>query len=551
MIPKNIYKFIYKNRVEIFAALLLLIYFIQSVYIILNIGMIGDEQFYPGVGKYLIETKDFGPGSPFVLRSHPVLSYYINSIFLIFDKNPVWSHKPFDMSANAQAYGLDNLLFLTRLPIALTGVLLGFFIFRWSRKLYGNKAALIALILFSFEPTILGNSSIVTSDLVATTFIFIAVYYFWCLLKNSSKSSLIIAGFALGLALLSKFTALLLIPITLVLFFYFGKISLKTAKRAVIYYIIAFLVIWAFYGFQFDSMINVVHSNEKATDFINQTFHSEGMKSLVTNLMNVPVPVPAYLNAALGYNIWHSTEGHISFLMGETSVHGWWYFYIIAYLIKTPISILLFLFMFTIFLASKKIKMKKDWLFIVLPIIATFIFLSFFIGFDIGLRHLMIAYPFIFVILSSIVTANLKKHQKRILNLFIIALLIWYVFEAVTFLPYNMSYFNQFIGKPENGYLWLSDANIDIGQGINEVGKYAKQHNLTSLYISTPIPKSFWNYYGNFSYASCQPANGIYAISIDMLNMIRRDCYSWLRERTPDAILGYSTFVYNVTDINI
>ena len=548
---KRIILLLKKKKIEVTGIILLLCYFLQVVYIIQNTGMIADEQFYPGVGKYIVETGDFKQ-TTFALQYHPVLAYYINSLFLYFDQNPTWEQKPFNIPANATFYGLHNFLFLTRLPIALTGILLGVFIFKWARELYGNKAALLALALFSFEPTILANSGIAATDLVATTFILISLYFFWCLHKDYGRRNLVISGITLGLALLSKFTALLLIPITFILFLYLRKPFTKYFKDIFVFYLIAFFVVWAFYGFQVDTLMNTVHSEDKALEFINQKFTNEGIKSAVISSMNLPLPVPTYINAAIGYNIWHSSGGHISFLMGEVSEHGWWYFYIVAYLIKTPIPFLIIVSIFFIGLFQKKARIKrKDEMFLILPIVVVFIFLSFFVGFTIGLRHFMVVYPFSFIITSKIINFKFKKDNEKIYKIIIILLLVWYVIESVVVLPWSLSYFNEFIGGPKNGYLWLTSTNIDSGQGIIEIGKYQREHNIQEIKIATAVGEVYWEYYGNFTEAACTQENGVYAISAEFLNTLRRDCYAWLRERNPDAVLaGYSVFVYHVTDKN-
>ncbi len=106
----------------------------------------------------------------------------------------------------------DKMIFWGRIPMVLILILLGFYIFKWAKELFGNKAAVLSLFLFSFSPTFLAHGRLVTTDVGAAAGVLIATYYFIKALKNPSKKSIIFAGIAFGLAELCKFSVILLIP---------------------------------------------------------------------------------------------------------------------------------------------------------------------------------------------------------------------------------------------------------------------------------------------------------------------------------------------------
>jgi len=56
-------------------------------------------------------------------------------------------------------------------------LILGFYVFKWGRELYGNKAGLIALFLYSLSPTFIAHGRLVTTDVGAAAAFFIATYY--------------------------------------------------------------------------------------------------------------------------------------------------------------------------------------------------------------------------------------------------------------------------------------------------------------------------------------------------------------------------------------
>jgi hypothetical protein len=46
-------------------------------------------------------------------------------------------------------------------------------------------------------------------------------------------------------------------------------------------------------------------------------------------------------------------------------------------------------------------------------------------------------------------------------------LVCWYVFGVISVHPHYTAYFNELAGGPSNGWRYLSDSNVDIGQDIS------------------------------------------------------------------------------------
>ncbi|MDP7323811.1 MAG: glycosyltransferase family 39 protein, partial [Candidatus Woesearchaeota archaeon] len=207
----------------------------------------------------------------------------------------------------------DKILFFGRIPMILLALLLGFYVFKFAKELFGVKSGLFALFLYVFSPNILAHSRLATIDLGASCFIFIAVYYFWKFINDISVKSFVIAGVTFGLAQLSKFTALYLIPI----------------------YVLLILVVVVLKKKEDSSFFNVLKSK----------------KAFILYGMVVGIFIIGYLVVAGGYGflhvgkyvegltyvVSHSNDGHPGYLMGMYSSQGWWYYFIVAFLIKTPI----------------------------------------------------------------------------------------------------------------------------------------------------------------------------------------------------------------------
>lgn len=104
-----------------------------------------------------------------------------------------------------------------RCAIIFMGCLLGYLIYRFASEIYGRAGGLFSLLLYVLNPNIIAHSSLVTIDIGASCAILLSIYCFWKYLKKRSPCSMFFAGVALGLAQLSKFTALLLYPIFLII----------------------------------------------------------------------------------------------------------------------------------------------------------------------------------------------------------------------------------------------------------------------------------------------------------------------------------------------
>src|SRR3989344_789498 len=539
-----------EKRTELIAVLIVLAMLIQLIYLIDYQSLTNDEFTNIAVGKYYIANQDF---SPFVFIDHPPLGYLISSLFLYFGDNPIWSRTPHDSFyiIGNNPYSIDYLLFITRLPVALTAILLGIYIFKWTKELYGKKAALLALFLFSFEPNILAYFSIATTDFVMTAFIFISLYYFWKFQKEKTYGSALKAGIFLGLALISKHPALILIPFTftfLIIQYKRSIISRHIFPKVIIFFIAAFIILWAIYGFHVSTILNTVHSKEKALDFVNKTIKNDFERNIVISSFNIPIPAPYYITA-LGYRMWQKDTTYYYFF-GEI-VHGERRldYYPLMFLVKTPIPFLILLGIFILRLFFMKKRISHPYL-IFGFVLTYFVLMGVVFGPNLGLRHMLPIYPFLFVLGGSVINIKFKSgKQNDMFKAIIIILLIWYIIEALLIIPHNISYFNQFIG-PDKAWLYFADSDIDIGQELKEFRHYIEENNISHPYVPIATFNMTYDLYlNNYSFAGCEPKNGTYGMQVTQLTLFgNRECYSWMLEREPNERIGYSFFIYNVRD---
>ena len=527
-----------KNRqlvLKIIPLILLVLFLLQSGTSMVQESATWDETHSFGLGTYLFKNMRWDvPGS--IL--HPPLSFYISSIpFLFFPdyEEAIWKYDPdikrdiqflskVDISRGQALLSSDlnrnNVLFyLSRLMILFVALLLGYYIYLWSYSIYGEKGALLSLCFFCFSPNLLAHSHLTTPDIILTAFSFIASFYYWKSLNLRLRKYSIIGGVFFGLALLSKFTAILLFPIFIILLFFFWiNKSELSAYNNMLFYGIGLFILFLGYGFN----------------------------------------ITPYIKGII-FQLQHADKGHSSFLLGQYSTSGWWYYYIVAFFVKTPIPTLI-LFFASLFFSAKKFRLNKNIHELCLLIPVLFIFSFFSIKHQsIGLRYILPIYPFIFVLIGKIVMINTPKKE---FNLIFFLILIWYFLGSINIYPHYLAYFNEFILGPKNGYKYLVDSNLDWGQDLKGLKNYMGKNNIDKIYLSyfgTDLPDRYgieynWLPSPLFTDDSLQneivfPVKGFIAISATNLQGVyfsNKNIYTWLKDYEPIAKIGYSIFIYDI-----
>jgi len=105
----------------------------------------------------------------------------------------------------------DSIVFWARFPSVILCLILGFFVFKWSKELYGPRAALFSLLLYAFSPNILAHGRLATTEMALACFSFISAYYFWRLLDAPGLKNALLSALFLGLGLSSKYSGLIFV----------------------------------------------------------------------------------------------------------------------------------------------------------------------------------------------------------------------------------------------------------------------------------------------------------------------------------------------------
>ncbi len=428
---------------------------------------------------------------------------------------------------------IDRVFLLARLPIIWLGLLLGAILARWARAISGVSGPAVALVLFAFSPNLLANFSLATTDGPLAAMFVMAVFAWRRYGQRPSFWRWLLAGTLLGLALGSKLTAVILPPILLLLSYSQWRRGQPWWKPGLDWLSIlpvAGLVFWALYGFE------------------------------LRPLPGIPFPVPAatYVNSFLQLQGDASSGNYNAYLLGKISRNGWWYYFVVAFLIKTPLPTLLLLGTAVIFIFR-----QRNWrgtIYLWLPAAILFAFASY-SRLNIGYRHILPVLPFI-ILLTTIPIKWLISRPRSSVSYFVLALLLgWYSVGSLRQHPHHLAYFNELSGGPTQGYRYLADSNIDWGQSLKFLADYVNEMG------DKPAAVSYFGaadpaYYGlettplfddktgaALDFARANPAPGKYLISVNHLlgqALPDVDTFDWFRYQEPVDNVGYSILIYDV-----
>jgi hypothetical protein len=463
----------------------------------------------------------------------------------------------------------ERLLALSRMMIIFLGVILGLYVYRWALLLYGVKGGVLALFLYSLSPNILAHARLVTTDFPATALAFIAMYHFWSFTQKVRLTRAVVAGLFLGLAFATKYNTLfVLLPMaTWALWALVSTIRSKLVasrpRRLVVGLLtmgaVAYITIWGIYGFRFQSPLYQKQVTQGAIYFWENNLPSSSLLASVVDLSREARILPESYLYGLCRLLARGQEGHLAYLLGRISATGWWYYFILAFLFKTPVSTLLLLFATLLFFPKIREATWTSLNFLLLPAMVVFFFTSR-QNINIGLRHVLPAYPFLLVLIGRVVHYK-SKHQQ--LARWILGLLcIWAVWEAALIYPHYLAYFNGLVGGPSGGRYVLVDSNLDWGQDLKGLKNYMERHGIEKVklaYFGWSDPA----YYGidyellpSYSVPgrpSCEKKSpeileleGTMAVSATLLQGLYcpGDMYRTLRRLKPTANIGYSIYIF-------
>jgi 4-amino-4-deoxy-L-arabinose transferase-like glycosyltransferase len=479
----------------------------------------------------------------------PPLGKMLNALPLLFldtrlpRKDPSWTNAgPWVFGRiflYENASPADELLLAGRSVTILLSLVLGAAIARWTRKHYGAVAALLALFFYCLDPNIIAHGRYATTDLIATLFIFLTCVAWAEFLTHGNRRTLVLSGTLLGLALAAKYPCLLLVPLLAVLSAVHRWGRWRQSWRADVgslgvAYAIAALILLTFYAPAWETMEWQPLSNTTLQPTFAGRVFGETLE----------VPLHPYL-----VGLWHmiriNSRGLQSYLLGELSPFGWWYYFPVAFAVKTPLAVLLLLGFATWWVATHGVRFDLIALLLPAALYFAWVMTS---HIDLGVRHILPVYPAVFILIGVASAQALAAWPPS--RWLIAAAVAIQLLEFVHAYPYYVSFFNLGVGGPDRGEYYLLDSNLDWGQDAKRLAAYLQSHGIKEACVSY-FGQADLSYYGIKATevpANAPPLDCVAAISINHLHGLFTDAhrFDWLRGISPTAKVGSSIYIYDL-----
>lgn len=606
------------KKINIIPIVILVVMFALMLGSVWNDSAIFDETAHIAAGYGYITQLDYrlNPEHPPLIKAMAGLSTW-----LMVGPNFPTDTKAWQNDINGQweqgnifLYGsgnnADRIIFWSRFPLLLMAVALGWLLFVWTRKRFNTTTALLVLMFYVFSPTVLAHSRYVTTDVGAAFGFFIGIASFLAFLERPDRQRIIYAGLCFGIALLLKFSTVLLVPIYAIILavwiasqpYFFTRQRMRAGLlllgKTILIGLIGLAVVWAVYA-----LFTFNYPPERQLRDASAIIGSYGFKpalNLDMALIRNPMlrPLGQYLFGVLMAQQ-RTAGGNTSYFLGEVSAAGSRLYFPLVYFLKEPLALHAFS-LIALALAitkmlragagqkwSNKLTRARQWAHGHIAEVACSACIAVYWAFsirsplNIGVRHLLPTFPFIYILVSRTISnwlhnrmitdpQTIREWLSGIRQIFISSipkyalvsmLLLWLVAAALGTAPYFLSYYNELVGT-RYGYRIAVDSNYDWGQDIIRLKQYIERHNIQNIAVDYFGGGSPTYYLGDkfepwWSAKGAPPAGEWLAVSVGTLQSAYsahihgitqkpEDSYEWLKPYRSVARVGTSILLYRL-----
>lgn len=357
-----------------------------------------------------------------------------------------------------------------RYVMVIFSVLVIIYLYHFAKALQ-LKYIWLGIIFYVIDPLALVYASLINSDLLSGLALLAICYHLFVYVKQQPKKHFYFSILWLGTALVIKQTFLFFVPIYLMLLLCFQKEKKLSYFIQTLVLLLVVVNIW-FYGKESGSALHTYQ------------FKSNSFMALQKSLSVVstwPIPIPKNYLLSLDMLQYHKQLGGSPtntytgvYLLGNIKLQGaFWYYYIIHALFKFPVVLLFFIGLLFLLALQHFKKLFSASIIIWLPIVYFFIVLSFFNAFQIGIRHLLIVVPLLYVCITWL----LNKIQLSSYKIVIPISWLYFAVSVFYYYPNLIPYTNELMYNKKKVYKVMMDSSIDYGQADSAVKKYMQYHN--------------------------------------------------------------------------
>jgi 4-amino-4-deoxy-L-arabinose transferase-like glycosyltransferase len=455
-------------------------------------------------------------------------------------------------------------LFLARMGVLVFFAILLGIVFFWTRRLFGDVAALASVILVSTLPVVLTFASLAYTDLPAACLQVMCVLVFSLWLTRPTSRTAAALGIAFGLAILAKFTSLLYIPAIALGIFACKRLVEKKqsdqyeprgwAVQLTIIAILCTMIVWGGYRFSFghiDELLGLQGGPLPTFQHFPSPLRPLAKRAIISDWT---VPAPA-LWTGLGQAWVMNKSAPTAYLFGKEKSGGWWYFFIVECLFKTPLPFLLLASAGT-FSLYRRIR-NRSWE-PVIPCVTVFTILviTMTTSTDYGLRHVLIVFPLLAIMagfgFAQFWNAPLRwRHFARITACLLLA---WQCVSALRPGADWIAYFNGLAGRDPSKIL-VTGCDLDCGQDILALSGELRRRHVSHVSVAVWTTADL----GQMALPDFevlepfQPTTGWVAVGLRSLregSVLHKSyppgAFAWLDRYEPVAKIGSTVWLYDI-----
>jgi Dolichyl-phosphate-mannose-protein mannosyltransferase len=337
-------------------------------------------------------------------------------------------------------------------------------VYVWGKRYYGTPVAVVSLFFFSFLPPVLAHAGLATTDMALTAFLGAAFLTALRWAEGPTWKNGALFGLCTGLAAISKFSSLVFFPAVVVLaaagYLVFERPTpsslVKKVKDALPSFGMAVAtgaaVIAAVYRFSFSALFAGIRAVEA-----------------------------------------HNAEGHPTYLLGQRSNTGFWYFYPVLLAVKTPLALLIFLGLALFFGVKERSQFRRYWP--VLAFAAGILVVALFSRINIGVRHILPVYISFSLVSAAAALKLMERSRERTwIRGALGVLLVWFAVSSIRCHPDYLPYTNELAGSsPEKV---IADSDLDWGQDMKRLSARLQQAGATQVTFEPSILADFQGEHG-------------------------------------------------------
>lgn len=286
-----------------------------------------------------------------------------------------------------------RLLFHMRLAAGVFSAGLSVTVFLIGSTFFGEPAGLLALLLVVFEPNVLANSDLVTTDMGVACFFLATIFCFYRYARQPSMTRLLLTGLAAGLTLSAKHSGILLAPMLLGL----ALVEIACAEReqrrrvagtlfgglaAIV--VVGVGVLWAFYGFRYAARPAGMAMNPTLSEYAAPLTGIN--RWVIGHCASWHLLPESYLMGMT--DIHYAAQQYPIFLLGHDYAHGVLWYFPVALSIKTTLGLIGLVILAAVALVTRRLRQGRELAYLAVPG-AIYLGVAILSGMNIGTRHVL------------------------------------------------------------------------------------------------------------------------------------------------------------------